>query len=175
MNIMLKRLILPLLLMLYLGGLSAYAAPLAGTEIVNRASVRYVDTITGLSSVVYSNEVKVIVQPLEALVLTSGQSVTRPVGSGFALPHRLTNTGNTLTTYTLSYANLGGDDYDAANLALIRDLNGNGIADSAEPVIGNNSSIALKPGEWVDLTLTGLVPGATPVSYTHLRAHETDS
>lgn len=163
---MLKRLILLLLLMLHLGGLSAYAAPLAGTEIVNRASVSYFDATTGLASTIYSNEIKVIVQPLEALVLTPGQSVTRPVGSGFALPHRLTNTGNTPTTYTLSYANLGGDDYDAANLALIRDLNGNGITDSGEPLIGNNNSIALKPGEWVDLTLTGQIPSAALLGKT---------
>ena len=145
---------------------SAHAMPLADTEIINRASVSYVDAFTGLSSTVYSNEVKVIVQPLEALVLTPGQSVTRPVGLGFALPHRLSNTGNTPTVYALSYANPGGDDYDAANLALIRDLNGNGIADSGEPEIGNNGSITLNPGAWIDLVLTGLVPGATPPGKT---------
>ena len=155
-----------ILLLLCLVVTSAHAMPLADTEIINRASVSYVDAFTGLSSTVYSNEVKVIVQPLEALVLTPGQSVTRPVGLGFALPHRLSNTGNTPTVYALSYANPGGDDYDAANLALIRDLNGNGIADSGEPEIGNNGSITLNPGAWIDLVLTGLVPGATPPGKT---------
>ena len=163
---MLRRLILPVLLMLSMSGLPAHATTLAGTEIVNRASVSYIDTITGLSSTVYSNEVKVIVQAQEALVLTQGQSVTRPVGSSFALPHRLTNSGNTPTAYTLSYANLSGDDYDVASLTLSRDLNGNGMADSGEPVVANNSSITLNPGTWVDLVLTGVIPGATLLGKT---------
>lgn len=158
------RMILPLLLCLVVA--TVYAGPLAGTEIVNRASVSYVDAFTGFPALVYSNEVRVSVQPQEALVLTPGQSMTRPVGAGFDLPYRLTNTGNTLTVYTLSYANQAGDDYDVANLLLIRDLNGNGIADAGEPEIGNGGSIALNSGAWVDLVLTGLIPSATLLGKT---------
>lgn len=142
------------------------AAPLAGTEIVNRAAVSFIDAVTGLSSTLQSNAVTVTVQPQEALTLGQSQSITRGVGAGFSLTHRLTNTGNVAATFVLTYANLATDDFDAANLVLVRDLNGNGVADAGEPQIANGGTLTLNPGQWTDLILAGTVPAATPLGKT---------
>jgi uncharacterized repeat protein (TIGR01451 family) len=161
-----KHLAMPMLAVLTLLATPLGAAPLAGSEIVNQASVSYVDAVTGLNSTLQSNVVKVTVQPLEALTLTQSQSISRAAGAGFGLAHRLANTGNTNTTYTLNYANLGADDYDVSGLTLVRDLNGNGVADPGEPQIANGGSLTLNAGAWADLVLSGTVPGAIPSGKT---------
>lgn len=161
-----KRLAMPMLVAPALLATPLGAAPLAGSEIVNQASVSYVDAASGASATAQSNLVKVVVQPLEALTLTQDQSISRPAGAGFGLVHRLTNTGNVAATYTLGYANLAGDDFDAANLGLVNDLNGNGVADPGEPPIAAGGSVTLDAGQAVSLILTGTIPGTTPLGMT---------
>jgi len=143
----------------------ATAAPLAGSTISNQATVTYLDTVSGFHATMKSNTLNLIVQPLEALTLTQNQNVSRPAGGGFSLAHRLTNTGNTSSTYAVSYASVGGD-YGAANLVLVRDINGNGLADKDEPVLGQGAQLSLGPGERADLVITGTVPGTIPLGKT---------
>ncbi|MBI3899681.1 MAG: DUF11 domain-containing protein [Gammaproteobacteria bacterium] len=134
---------------------TAFAAPLAGSLIDNQASVRYVDSVTGLASMTTSNTVRIVVQPFDAVLLTQNQSVQRAAGSHISLAHRLSNTGNTETTYALAVANLGGDDFDLIGPLLVRDLNSNGVADANEPAIG---SVTLAPGESANLVIVGTLP-----------------
>ncbi len=136
----------------------AFAAPLAGTNLDNQARATYFDTDNGFNSIVFSNLVRVVVQPLEALTLTANQTVLRPAGGGVVLPHRLTNTGNVASTYTLTYANLAADNYDVGSLGLTVDANGNGIADPGEVSIANGASFNLAPGAGVNLVLSGTIP-----------------
>ncbi|MDQ7989684.1 MAG: SdrD B-like domain-containing protein [Candidatus Dactylopiibacterium sp.] len=142
---------------------AADAAPLAGTRIDSQASVRYLAGPGPEVSVLQSNIVSVFVQAVEALTLSDGQSVNRPPGAGVDLAHRLTNTGNTPTTYTLSLAHAHDDAFDLAGLQLVHDVNGNGVADPGEPVVGN---ITLGPGEAADLVVSGHVPGAVTSGVT---------
>lgn len=144
----------------------AHAAPLAGSVISNQAVMTYFDPVSGLNSTLQSNTLNLIVQPLEALTLTQNQNISRRAGTAFSLAHRLTNTGNTPSTYILSVTNLTGDDYDFTGLSLVRDTNGNGIADSGEPVLGNGGSVSITPGQWADLAITGTVPGLTLLGKT---------
>ncbi|GAB3491403.1 hypothetical protein GCM10027399_09380 [Curvibacter fontanus] len=141
--------------LLLLAGNPALAAPAAGSVIDNRATVRYVDGATGMSSELQSNTVRVVVQPLEAGTLVPNLTRTRPAGADVSLPHRLTNSGNAAAAFDLAVANLAGDDFDLLNLRLFRDLNGNGLADPGEPAV---DSVALAAGEAADLVAVGQVP-----------------
>ncbi len=162
------RFVLVALKFLALLGLAAnlaYAAPLAGSVIANTAQVTFFDTDSGFNSKHTSNTVRVVVQPLEALTLTLDNAVSRPAGGLVALPHRLTNTGNSTSTYVLSYGNTTGDDFDLQNLGLVWDKNGNGVADSGEPAYAIGSSFGpLAPGQFADFVLVGSVPAAFPVN-----------
>ena len=135
------------------------ATPLAGSSINNTAQATFFDADRGINVAMSSNTVRAIVQPLEALMLSSANSVARPLGSFVALPHRLSNTGNSTSTYVLTYANRAGDDFDLLNLGLVWDQNGNGVADSGEPKLSSGVIFGpLSPGQAADFVLTGLVP-----------------
>jgi len=137
----------------------ATAAPaLADTVITNQATVRYVDTATGLASTVTTNTVSAIVQAVPGLDLLADQVKRVPAGASLVLPHSLLNTGNTSSNYTFVFNNADGNDYDIANLRLVLDSNGNGVADSGEPLIRPGKFITLAPGERASLVLTGQVP-----------------
>lgn len=146
------------------------AMTLAGTAIDNRASVSYFDTDSGLNSMLQSNTVTVIVQPLEALTLTANQNIESPTGAPVYFSHRLSNTGNTPSSYRLEVINSTDDDYDLSNLKLFRDTNGNGIADAGEPEIGVGQTLALGVGESLNLVASGVVPvGTAPDKVAHIR------
>ena len=143
----------------------SWALTRAGTSIDNRAMAAYTDVETGFSSVLMSNTVSAEVQPLEAAVLTPNQSVQVPVGAPINLPHRLTNSGNTLSQFKLSVSNAGGDDFDITGLRIFKDVNDNGIPDAGEPeVTGQN--VALEVGESISLVIGGLVPGNAAANTT---------
>lgn len=131
-------------------GLSAAAALAAPTLIENRALMTYVDAASGLSSRLESNTVRVVVQPVAALALSAGQAIVRTPGTGFALPHRLTNSGNAAATVRLSAS--GG-----AAIELVLDVNGNGVADPGEATV---ASLELPAGGAADLLLVGTVPAS---------------
>lgn len=138
---------------------AAVAAPLAGSFIANTAQATYFDTDSGFNSKINSNTVGVTVQALEALSLTADNSVLRPAGGFSVLPHRLTNTGNTPSSYVLAFSNRSADDFDMLNLELVWDQNGNGIADSAEPRLVSGANFGpLAPGQFADFVLVGVVP-----------------
>ena len=141
----------------------AFAAPLAGTNIDNQARASYFDTTNGFNSTIFSNFVRVVVDPLEALTLTASQTLLRAAGGAVSLPHSLTNTGNTVSTYTLNFANLGADNYDVGGLTLTVDLNSNGQADPGEPTLISGATVSLAPGAAINLVLSGTIPTAVSV------------
>jgi uncharacterized repeat protein (TIGR01451 family) len=141
-------------------------APLAGTVIINRASVRYVDAATGLTSTVESNIVSAIVQAVPGLDLTADQTRRVAPGAGVVLPHLLTNTGNTPSVYSFAWSNASGDDYDLNGLRLFQDTNGNGLADSGEAEITPGQLFTLAPGERLAVVLTGMVPAGAAANTT---------
>jgi len=134
-----------------------FTAPLAGSLISNQAAATYTDA-AGVTFNLNSNRVNLIVQPLEALQLTQNQALLRPPGSPFTLVHQLANTGNVATTYSLTFSNLSGDDYDLANLHLYSDVNGNGVLDPGEPEIPYGGTILLDPGHLAGIIITGNLP-----------------
>jgi uncharacterized repeat protein (TIGR01451 family) len=138
------------------------APPPAGTAISNTATASYVDSTSGLSVRLSSNTVSTVVQPLEALLLTSGQTITATASSGFTLPHQLTNSGNVSTTYALTLSETAGS-FTPTGLELVEDVNGNGVADPGEPVLAGGATVTLAPGAVLNLLITGTVPPSAAV------------
>ena len=133
--------------------------PLAGSSITNQAEATYL--YAGYTIRLNSNEVAVTVAPVPDFSLTQNNAQRASAGSSVGFPHRIRNTGNTPSRYTLGAANLGGDDYNLNNLEIIRDVNGNGIADPGEPVIAPGQEIALGVNQFADFVVRGVVPVGT--------------
>jgi large repetitive protein len=148
---------------------SAYATtPLAGLRINNQATVTFFDTNAGFFSTLNSNTVVVIVQPVEAVQIRAAQTFNRAPASFAVLPYRVTNSGNVTTTYTLTFSNATGDNYDLSGLTLYRDTNGNGLVDVGEPLFAAGGTITLAPGQSFDLVLQGQIGAAVPLGQTAL-------
>ena len=138
---------------------SRAAAPSAGSTIDNTARATYFDNDRGFNTLQLSNPVAAAVQAQERTDLTAAPAVTRPAGSTASFAHTLTNTGNSSSRYELRFANAAGDDLDLINLALVWDRNGNGVADSGEPVLADGAQVGpLAPGQTMALVLTGQMP-----------------
>lgn len=131
------------------------AAPLAGSFIENRAEASWFDPVSGLHARLKSNVVRLSVAAKEALLLAQDQQRTFPPGSEARFVHRLTNTGNAVTTYALTLRNAADDGFDLNGLRLVRDANGNGLADAGEAEV---DSLTLAPGAAADLVVLGQVP-----------------
>ena len=158
-----------LLLQLFAMANAHATAPLAGSTINNQARVDFFDTNAGFFSTLFSNTVKVTVQPVEKVLVESPQTVFRSPGSFAVFPYKVTNTGNVTTTYVLNFANAAvGDNFDLSSLKLFRNPNANGIPDPNEPPVANGSTITLTPGQSLDLVLQGVVDANIPLGQTAL-------
>jgi len=98
-----------LLLGLMAGGLClnpAWPTPVAaGTAITNTATGSYIDSASGVNVRLISNTVATVVQPFEALTLTSNQTVTSAPGTifpGLPAPRKCTKSANTFTRLGLT-------------------------------------------------------------------------
>ncbi|MCP4007185.1 MAG: DUF11 domain-containing protein [bacterium] len=138
---------------------STQAAPAAGSSLDNRATGSYISTVTGLLNPLVSNRIIVRVAPLEALLLTIDTTRAAAASGSFAIAHRIQNTGNTQSTYSLVLANLGGDDFQALGLDIISDLNGNGVLDPGESPISGGPATLLAPLAILNLLVVGSTPG----------------
>ena len=150
-----------------LAGTAAHAAPPSGgTVIRNVATATYVPAGLSQTETSSSNGVSATVLPVEALVLTQDQSVSRPPAAVVTLSHLLANTGNVPSSYTIGLANGGAGcpagALDMSALRVVRDTNNNGVADAADPVLplGAGGAIALQSGETAALLVQGTVPAA---------------
>ncbi len=121
------------------------AAPLAGTEIKNLATVSYEDE-NGNTYTAQSNEAVITVAPQYRATVENDRTQTAAPGTTVYFPHTIVNTGNTPDTYDLTT-----DTGDKVYL----DTNGNGEPDSGEQIV---SSITLAPGETANLVVSHVIP-----------------
>ncbi|NND89934.1 MAG: DUF11 domain-containing protein [Granulosicoccus sp.] len=132
------------------------AATSAGQEIINRATLTYIDTSSGEQVDVESNTSRIRVAELRRFSLTADQSVTASAGQVLVFSHTLTNTGNVPDGYFATAANVEADQGDLVNLQLTRDDNGNGQVDDGEALI--TDVIELAADESIELLLSGRMP-----------------
>jgi large repetitive protein len=96
------------------------------------------------------------VQAQEAISLGASLTQLRPVGGMAMWAHRVVNTGNTPSTFTVTASNAAGDDFDLQQLVVVRDANGNGRADPGEDEIAPGATLGpLAPGASMDLVVIG--------------------
>jgi len=140
-----------LLLILFLLVTSAFVCPpRAGTLIGNGVLVTYTDA-SGVRIEVISQNITVVVLPLEALLLQQTQTVFRPPNSFVHFTHTLTNTGNARTTYDLS---LTAGTVNLIGLQILLDVTPMGVPTAGEQVV---RSVTLECGESVSLLVAGII------------------
>ena len=154
-----------LFLTLFLASAAVHAAPAPGGSVIrNVAKASYVPAGFAQTEASSSNSVVANVLPVEALVLTQDQAVTRPPATVVTLNHLLTNTGNVPSSYALGFANNAGgcpaDTLDLSALRVVRDINNNGVVDPGDPLLplGAPGALALRPGETASLLVEGTIP-----------------
>jgi uncharacterized repeat protein (TIGR01451 family) len=136
-------------------GAVAIAAPPAGTTIGNQATATYQDAAAN-SYTVTSNPVTTVVQQVAGLTLTANGTRVAAPGGQAVFPHVVTNNGNGTDSFTLSAANIGGDDFDVSGLTLYVDADGNGVPDNFTPV---TTTGPLATGASYRFVAVGSVPG----------------
>lgn len=138
------------------------AAPLAGSTIGNQASATYTDA-SNTQHTATSNVTQTIVQQVASLTLSSDQSKSVAPGGQAVFPHTLNNTGNGADTFTLSVAQLAGDNFDLGNTAIYADANGDGLADNATAI---STTGLLAPGATFRFVVVGTVAGSQTSTQT---------
>lgn len=127
-----------------------------GTQISNQAWLTYVDAETGESVELVSNIVSVVVSPLYKVSVQSQSAISVAAGRFGYLPVQIGNVGNVEDAYRLA---LQTDDLEI--VSIVRDINGNGVADFGEPELAQ--PILLQPSESIDVVVTTLMsPDALP-------------
>ena len=139
-------------------GLSATASALtpAFSSITNQAYAEYFDVYRGVPASSVSNVSRIQVKPYPQVSISPERAINATPGAFFNLSHTLINTGNVAGDFELAYLQTTDSDFSARNIQVLQDLNGNGLADSGEPVV--NGPISLVPGERFDLVVVGSVP-----------------
>jgi uncharacterized repeat protein (TIGR01451 family) len=140
--------------------LTAHAVVSPGTRIVNQAEAFFFNPETADAYTKTSNRVEMIISGAPGLELVDDRNVFLSPGASTSFNHTLTNTGNTTSTYTLTYQNEAGD-YEFNLLRLFEDLNENGILDTGETVVSSGSTVTLAPGASREYLLVGIIPGTT--------------
>ncbi|HEV2106129.1 MAG TPA: hypothetical protein VGU27_10410, partial [Candidatus Eisenbacteria bacterium] len=140
----------------------ARAAPPAGTPIDNTARGTARDSLSGLPLAPVSNTVRAVVQPLEWVALAPDRGGLAAPGAAVTLAHRLWNRGNVATDVRLDAANLAGDGFDVAAIALAEDRDGSGTLTPGDVPIANGGVVTLAAGDSTDLLITLTAPAAAP-------------
>lgn len=153
-----RRLIQALLVLFSLVAVAQAVPAPAGTNLDNTATSDYVYGANRGGA--NSNPVRAVVQNWSMAVLTSSSATTRTSAGRFALAYRLTNTGPTSAPFTVRVDNAGGA-WTPANLQVVVDANGNGVADAGEVVVNATTPIVLASGESANLLVIGSAPSGT--------------
>lgn len=141
------------------------SAPAPGTLIEGQAAVNYVDPIKFVSTDIYSNKVVVRVTGASGIDLRSSQTRTQTAGTVFTFAHTLTNTGNIASTFTVSPALLPGSLIGLEALAMVEDVNADGVIDPGEAHLPlAEHTVTLNPGQSWHFILTGRVPVTLPAA-----------
>lgn len=128
------------------GGVAYAAAPLAGEEIKNLATVSYEDE-NGNTYTAQSNEAVITVAPQYKATMENDNNLTGAPGQTVYFPHTLTNTGNIKDTFNLAADN---------GATIYHDQNGNGQPDAGEPTI---TSLEIGVGETENVVVAYQISG----------------
>ena len=171
------------LLGLTLPGAARAGGTPAGTTITNQASA------TAAGELYLSPAVDTVVRAQCAVAVTPDGTSAQPAyrvgiapGGESVLPYRLVNTGNVDDSFRLSWQVAPGSAFTPSGARVVRDLNGNGVPDSGEPVtdrvglsVDASADLLLivqAPAEATGTAFMGLVGGCVSASSS---VHASDS
>ena len=138
-------------------GIAQAAAPLAGTEIKNLATVTYEDE-NGNTYSAQSNEAIITVAEQYRATLENDKALTAAPGSTVYFPHTLENIGNVEDTYALAtpvITDKAGVAIVAPVVKIFKDTNSNGQPDAGEPEI---TALTLAAGETGSIVVSYIIP-----------------
>ncbi|MFM6986957.1 MAG: hypothetical protein ACKOXQ_10085, partial [Hydrogenophaga sp.] len=152
------------LLVPFAGSVAQAAMPPAGTVLRVQATATFWTAGANLKETVRSGVSELRVQAVQAMALGGDTWVARAPGTHITVPYSLVNQGNATSSFTASVLNNNGatacagytDTTEVANLRVVLDTNGNGIADAAETPL--SGPFALKAGQAASLLVLGEVP-----------------
>ncbi len=140
------------------------AAPPAGAEIANQASVTYQDA-NGLARRTTTNQVVVLIRQIYAAQLSADQILFAAPSQDVRFRHTLVNLGNGTDRYTVTVAqdnSIGVDSGDFSTIKVYHDQNSNGQVDAGEPVLadatGLSSALGLAAGQDARLIVQARIP-----------------
>ena len=147
-------------LSLILGQAGAALAP-AGTNLQVQAAATYTTPGASVIETVRSNILVLQIAAVEDFSLQGDSWLARSPGSQVSIPYRLSNLGNTLLELGHVVVNSNtcvgnNDSHDLANMRVVVDSNGNGMADAGE--LGNNDRVSLTPGMSASVLVVGDLP-----------------
>lgn len=139
------------------------ASPVPGNTIIStQATAEYIPNGYAQNETIYSERIYVTVASVEVVLLTpTTQTVNAAPSTTAILRHVLTNGGNVTSQYTFSLqSNASGCQSTTMNLSglqLVRDINGNGVAESSDAVVplSTPGALSLAMGESANLLVTG--------------------
>ena len=133
---------------------AVHASPTpAGRKITNVASATY--EVDGQVYRVESNRVETVVNAIYGITIKDDATKTAPIlfgaspGTQVIIPYIVTNTGNTVDSYTLGFELGTPYDLQFGTIGFYLDANGNGVLDTGESQIYSIDDLA--PGESVSL------------------------
>lgn len=129
----------------------------AGTLILNQAEVTYFDPVSGRSETVSSNTVVTRVNPVEAIEVSSDQTLHLSPNAQGQFVFFVANVGNVLANPAISLADLSGD-FALEDVVITVDANRNGIVDPGERTLTPNGRIDLPVNSEAALIVTFRTP-----------------
>ena len=123
------------------------------TAIYNQAHASYYDEEFGITHEVISNTSRVMVGHSYSFILDDEKIKYVAPAQQVHFDHIVTNTGNSIDSYTLLFENLEGDDGELVNLRAYHDVNANGVVDAGEPEISSIQN--LEPDASVNIVVLG--------------------
>jgi uncharacterized repeat protein (TIGR01451 family) len=132
------------------------AGTAANTTISNTATVNY--TVGGVAqTAINSNTTTFLVDRKVNLNVTAGTGTTTTPGvTNQALIYTVTNTGNDTDNFTLTAANLTGDNFDTSNVRIYRD-NGDGVFNIASDTLVT-AAVAFTPDQSIKFFIVSDIP-----------------
>jgi uncharacterized repeat protein (TIGR01451 family) len=133
---------------------TSQAAPPPGTPIDNQATASFAESATPIAS----NTVRAIVAAQIGVDLADDRVASGDPGDTIALSHVLTNAGSGDDTYTITYQDLAGDDFDFVTLLLFVDLDADGVRDPGETTLPSGAALPVAAGAQVTLGILAELP-----------------
>jgi uncharacterized repeat protein (TIGR01451 family) len=132
----------------------------AGAIITNTATATFDDPTTGNTGSTSATAPDITVAELINVNVTAENTVpveTQPGGANQVLEFTVTNTGNGTEAFTLTAANLAGDDFDAESVTVYLDSNNDGVFNAGDQVV--TADLVLDADESATVFIVGNIPG----------------